>query len=120
MHEGEAEKTVDLALADGDQVIEADPDTVLTKVTVRKPETLVPENIAKGVVIGGVVGTAATSDFDITDELLKYFTYQIDTENKQIVLNSVLYNKLYADTGSYDVTIPNKIGNYDVVIASET
>lgn len=53
----EMEKTVLLNMADGDQVIEADEDTVLTKVTVTKPETLAPENIAKGVDIGGVVGT---------------------------------------------------------------
>lgn len=53
----EAEKTVELAMTDGDQVIEADADTVLTKVTVRKPETMIPENIADGVNIGGVIGT---------------------------------------------------------------
>lgn len=53
----EMEKTVDLAMADGDQVIEADADTVLKKVTVRKPETLLPENIMENVDIGGVVGT---------------------------------------------------------------
>ena len=41
----------------GDQVIEADADTVMKKVTVRKPETLIPANIADGVNIGGVEGT---------------------------------------------------------------
>lgn len=53
----EMEKTVDLAMAGGDQVIDADEDTVLTKVTVRKPDTLMPENIVKSVNIGGVIGT---------------------------------------------------------------
>lgn len=52
----EAEKTVELNMAEGNQIIEADENTVLTKVTVMKPETFVPENIAKGVEIGGVVG----------------------------------------------------------------
>lgn len=52
----EKEKMVDLAMVDGDQVVEADEDTVMTKVTVRKPETLVPKNIVEGVDIGGVVG----------------------------------------------------------------
>lgn len=51
------EKVIDLAMADGDQVIEAEENTLLTKVTVLKPETLIPENIAKDVEIGGVVGT---------------------------------------------------------------
>lgn len=53
----EMEKTVDLNMADGDQIVDADPDTVMTRVTVKKPETLVPENIVEGVDIGGVVGT---------------------------------------------------------------
>lgn len=39
------------------QVIEAEKDTVLTKVMVNKPETLVPENVKAGVDIGGVIGT---------------------------------------------------------------
>lgn len=52
-----ANKTVSLSMADGDQVIKADANTVLTSVTVRKPATLKPENIMKGVNIGGVVGT---------------------------------------------------------------
>ena len=57
-------------------------------------------------------------DFDTTDENLKYFTYQVDGETKQIFLHSILYADLYAATGSYDVTIPNKIGGYDVVIVT--
>lgn len=60
----EMEKTVELAMADGDQVIEADADTVMKKVTVRRPETLVPENIVKGVNIGGVIGEH-TGEFGI-------------------------------------------------------
>lgn len=53
----ETEKIVDLDMSAGDQVIEADADTVMKKVTVRKPETLLPENIADGVNIAGVVGS---------------------------------------------------------------
>lgn len=76
----EMEKTVDLDMADGDQIVDADPDTVMTRVTVKKPETLVPENIADGVEIGGVVGTKTamspgfldgTTPFELTDA---YFT----------------------------------------------
>ncbi len=75
----ETEKTVELNMADGDQIVDADPDTVMTRVTVKKPETLVPENIVDGVEIGGVVGTKTMvkaphqlldneSGFTITDE----------------------------------------------------
>ena len=115
----EQEKTVDLNMAEGDQVIEADENTVMTKVTVRRPDTLTPGNVAKGIEIGGVVGTASVTEFDFTDENLKYFGYQIDNANKQVILCNILYNKIYEDTGSYDVVIPNKLGNYDVVIMSE-
>lgn len=52
------EVTADLAMADGDQVIVPSADgKVISRVTVKKPETLLPENIAKDVEIGGVVGT---------------------------------------------------------------
>lgn len=60
----EMEKTVDLNMANGDQIVDADPDTVMTRVTVKKPETLVPENIVKGADIGGVIGTH-TGEFGI-------------------------------------------------------
>lgn len=51
---------VKLSLADGDQeVTPSASDKVLTKVSIKKPETLVPENIAKDVEIAGVVGTHA-------------------------------------------------------------
>lgn len=56
----ETEKTVELSMADGDQVVEADEDTVMTKVIVKKPDTLVPENIVEGVDVAGVVGNLKT------------------------------------------------------------
>jgi len=54
------EKTVELDMADGDQVIDHEEDKLLTKVTVKKPDTLVPANIRSGVNIGGVEGTIST------------------------------------------------------------
>lgn len=51
------EKTVTLALADGNQVINPTAGKNISKVTITKPETLLPENIKKGVTIAGVVGT---------------------------------------------------------------
>ena len=53
----EQTKTVDLAMASGDQVITPDAGKVLTQVTVKKPSTLTAGNIAKGVDIGGIIGT---------------------------------------------------------------
>lgn len=56
----EQTKTVDLAMASGDQVITPDAGKVLTQVTVKKPSTLLAENIKSGVKIGGVTGVANT------------------------------------------------------------
>lgn len=54
------EAIVALDMAAGDQVIEPTAaGKVLSSVTVQKPETLVPENIAEGVDIAGIVGTLA-------------------------------------------------------------
>ena len=51
------EKTVELALADGNQVLTPTAGKNFSKVTITKPATLLPENIKKGVVVAGVVGT---------------------------------------------------------------
>lgn len=49
--------TVDLSMPDGDQVITPNEGRVFSKVTVKKPDTLVAENIRKDINIGGVVGS---------------------------------------------------------------
>lgn len=54
------EKTVDLAMASGNQVISPDAGKNLSKVTVKKPATLIAGNIKKDVNIGGVTGTLET------------------------------------------------------------
>ncbi len=56
----EEAKTVDLAMASGDQTIPPTTGKVLSSVTVKKPTTMLPENIAKDVTIGGVTGTLET------------------------------------------------------------
>lgn len=110
-------KEVELNLAEGDQTVTPDVDTLLSEVIVKKPETLVPENIANGVDVAGVVGTLKKG-FDTTDPMLKYFTYVVDGENETVTLYSILYANLYADNGSYDVTIPDTLGGYTTVIKS--
>lgn len=60
-YEGEApeteEKTVAADFSGGDMVLEPSDGKVLSKATVTRPETLVPENIAEGVDIAGIIGT---------------------------------------------------------------
>ena len=53
----EQEKTTDLSMLNGNQIVSPDSGKVLSKVTITKPTTLTPENIKKNIEIGGVVGT---------------------------------------------------------------
>ena len=50
-------KTVDLSMVSGNQIIGHTSGKYMKSVTVKKPDTLVPSNIKKGVNIGGVIGT---------------------------------------------------------------
>ena len=64
------ETTVDLAMADGDQVIEPSSEgKVLSKVTVTKPDTLTSENIRYGESIAGVEGSFIGDTEEVTVEL---------------------------------------------------
>ena len=106
---------IELDLVDGNQTITA-PDGYLVKsAVIQKPEGLVPENIAKDVNIGGVVGTfVGGGAFD--DEFLNYFYYHVDVSAGTITLYGVLQDKIYESTGSYDVTIPDTIAGFSVII----
>lgn len=74
------EKTVDLDMANGNQVITPDDGYLLTKGTIVKPDTLVPANIKKGVNIGGVVGEMESADSlaGIIDGSLTHFVMPPD------------------------------------------
>lgn len=63
----EQSKTVDLAMASGNQIVTPDSGKTLSQVTVTKPTTMVPENIKKDINIGGVVGTLESSGVSIED-----------------------------------------------------
>ena len=53
--------TVALNLANGNQTVLPSEGKVLSSVTIEKPATLLPENVAEGVDIAGVIGTLAAS-----------------------------------------------------------
>lgn len=64
------EVTVALSMADGNQVITPSSGKSISKATVTKPSTLIPANIKKDVVIGGVTGTldsGGAGGVDISD-----------------------------------------------------
>lgn len=117
------EKSVVLDLSDGNQEVLPEDGYLMSKVTIQKPPFLVPEYIAEGVEIAGVVGEfkggGGDSIFDSTDTNLRYFAYQLDVNNKLIILYGIRTNLLYAETESYDITIPDVLGGYNVVIATE-
>ena len=110
------EETVDLDFSEGSQVVTPPEGTLYSQVTINKPEELVPENIAKGVTIGGIVGTMIAPSFDVSDPNLRYFSYCLDAENELITLYQIFYDKIYEDTGTYNFAIPDTIGAYSVVV----
>ncbi len=60
------EKTVDLDMSNGDQVVEPTSGYAMSKLTINKPDTMLPENIKKNVNIGGVVGILETETEEVT------------------------------------------------------
>ena len=60
--------SVELDFTKGDQVIVPEEGNLLIEVTVKKPVALVPENILKGVNIGGIIGVALTTEDIIIKE----------------------------------------------------
>lgn len=55
------EKTVDLDFSAGDMTVEAESGKAFSEVSIPVPETLVPENIAEGIDVAGIIGTLAAS-----------------------------------------------------------
>lgn len=114
---GEAvSKTVEeLDFSNGDMSVKIDEGELVTELTVKQPEDLIPENIPMGKFIAGV-GPGTHSGGGSLDELLKYFDAHVDPDKKTITIFGIHYDLIYADTGSYDVEIPNQINGLDVIL----
>lgn len=112
---------ITLDFSNGNQTITAPDGYGIKTAVISKPDTLIPSNIAEGVEIAGVVGTfvGGGGSSDMSDELFSCLVYTIDVKTQTIIIYRILYDKLYEINGTYDVTIPDKIGDYDVVISSE-
>jgi hypothetical protein len=70
-----SEKTVSLDFTDGDISIIPEVGSVLTKVDIVKPATLLPENIAKDVVVAGIKGTysAGGSEDEVPSKAVNFY-----------------------------------------------
>lgn len=79
--------TFDLSMPDGDQVITPNEGKVFSKVTVKKPDTMVPENIRKGTDIGGVVGTMTPPQPDMLQQLVDLNNKIVGLSNNPTVTN---------------------------------
>ena len=102
----------------GDMAVEIPSGELVTGLTVKKPEGLEPENIPHGMYIGGVgpglfQGGGGGGELDVN---LKYFMLSIDPDAKIVEINGVLYDRIYADTGSYDVSIPDTLNGFPVTV----
>ena len=60
-------------------------------------------------------GIRGGKDFE---NVLRYFQCRIDPTDKTITLYKIHYDLLYADTGSYDVDIPDTLVGLRVIIAA--
>ena len=107
------ERTVELSMPSGNQVIQPTSGKVMRKVTVQKPATLLPGNIKKGVVIGGVTGTleASSSGGGGSGETTSLKVYVADFN-----LDTRLYclwqtSNGWVGTANFDTTTPFTIPN---------
>lgn len=105
-----------LNFADGPMEVAPETGKVFEKVNIPVPEGLAPENIVKGVTIAGIVGESEGGGAGPDDDVLRFLGYNINKEENAIVVCRIFYDRLYSITGSYDISIPDTIGGYQVVL----
>ena len=62
------------------------------------------------------IATGGGIDFDSSDENLKYFTYQLDTKNKEVILMTHMTNTRYQETNSNNIYVAGYSGGYQTVV----
>lgn len=88
---------------------------VLNKVEVHKPNTLIPENIAKGVNIGGVIGTAKTGGVSF-DDVAKNFYMTLSEDGTEIEVAKIKWDRVATHTSenAYHIKLEESIDGYPV------
>lgn len=78
---GEAvSKTVEPDFSAGDMAVDIQDGELVSELTIAKPETLIPENIAEGVNIAGILGTFVGGSEDAKN--IAYGTFRADRSGK--------------------------------------
>lgn len=111
------ERMVELSMTSGNQVILPTSGKVMSKVTVRKPATLLPENIKKGVVIGGVTGSLEAGDTSETWIIKSSATGEFTTTQIAFTSNGQKFTSIGTNNDSGTFVIlhydNNEVAGYD-------
>ena len=118
----EQTKTVALSMPSGDQTVTPDAGSVLTQVTIEKPDTLIAGNIKSGVVIGGVTGDYDNQKPEQTKTVALSMASgdQVINPDTDYVLTQVTVEKpntLITDNIKYGVTIGGITGDFTHIIS---
>lgn len=110
------ERMVELSMPSGNQVILPTSGKVMSKVTVQKPDTLLPENIKKDVVIGGVAGTLEAGDTSETWVIKSSATGEFATTQISFTSNGQKFTSIGTNSDSGFIILRydnNEVAGYD-------
>ena len=121
----EQAKTVDLAMASGNQVVSPDSGKVLSSVTITKPATLVASNIKKGVTIGGVAGSLSPAKPEQSKDVgldMASGSQVVEPDTGKVLSSVTIYkpSTMTADNIRKGVNIGGVVGSYDPTFTTET
>jgi len=86
----QVEKTVSPDFSNGDMEVIPDDGKAFSKVTISKPETLIPGNIAEGINIAGIIGTlAGGADYGTGNFKQASGTYTATTTGKMTITHNL-------------------------------
>lgn len=110
------ERMVELSMPSGNQVILPTSGKVMSKVTVQKPDTLLPENIKKDVVIGGVTGALEAGDTSETWVIKSSANGELVTTQIAFTSNGQKFTSIGANSDSGFTVLRydnNEVAGYD-------
>lgn len=121
----EQAKTVDLAMASGNQVVSPDSGKVLSGVTITKPTTLVASNIKKGVTIGGIAGSLSPAKPEQSKDVdldMASGSQVVEPDTGKVLSSVTIYkpSTMTADNIRKGVNIGGVVGSYAPTFTTET